>query len=164
MTRFFTWILIVCIASIVLPREVFAQHVMPKHELQVMLQIKEGLKDIHVIKGANSTIYSVKRDAQKTPTDVYDKTYVLLQNLVRLSQKPGYKILKPIDLPPRQEGRKVPADSLALMQIALEIVTAIRFSVGSDKEISPTPLQQGVTPPDIYQELERANRLLEVLL
>lgn len=152
------------ILHIAFPRPLLAEETTPSHALHTLTEVINDLQEIRKIKGIDNPIEAVIRDPNKTPTDVYENIYALAKKLRTLSKRPEYRLAKPMQLPKKLRGRKVPEDVVALVQQIRKVTKAFRHAAGVRHESQEAPLLYGKTPPDIYQKASKALALADTLL
>lgn len=148
---------------IFMPFSSFAEEITPFDSYKAISKIIYDLEEIYKSKRLNIIIDNIPLDKNKTPTDVYDQSYILLQKAIMLSHKDGFKTDYDIKLPPKKIGRKIPVDVVEVLLEVLKITDSIRYNMGISKEYY-VDIEPGVTPPYTYQKVSKAIILVDKLL
>ncbi len=139
------------------------EQVNPRDVYPLIVSIVNQINEIRAARNIHTPIEHIPLDQNKTPTEVYEQVYELLLKIHALAARPAYGAGKEWTLPERREGRKIPADVLALLQVVEQRVGAIQKIVGV-KAAPPLLIPQpGKTPPDVYQQVSKAIALIETL-
>ena len=85
-------------------------------------------------------------DGTRSPTDNYRQAHVLLEKIADLSGSTE-------SLPEVIQGRRVPADVLAVLLWAQQEIDVIKAAAGSLEPTQKFPYLAGKIPPDVYQQI-----------
>lgn len=141
-----------------------ANEVTPWTPYQLITEIVHDLEEICKAQKINPFINFIALDTNKTPTDVYNRSYELLEKVTQLIEKEGFKTNYTVTLPDIKTGRKLPSDVSIILQKVRDAVHHIKSSKNID--ISEKDIEENivVTPPYVYQKLLRAIALVDKLL
>ncbi len=136
----------------------------PKDVYMRIITIVDDLEKIRAKKQVTTAIPDIPFDPNKTPTDVYNSAYRLLEKLQQLSQKPGFTITGGIVLPPKKTGRLLPKDVIELLNIIQTEVNALKLTSGIQEKSQPIATRIINIPPYVYQQVVKAIELVDSLL
>jgi hypothetical protein len=146
------------------PHSSYGQNIRPVDTYMLVNGIVGDLNKIHEIRSVKTPIQSIAYNASKTPTDVYHLAYELAEKLEELNRQ--YLILSEFkaSLPPMTEGRKIPADVVAVLKPLKSMTNQLCQKLGAEvdrKSRAPMALR---TPPDVYQKIQKSILLVDSLL
>lgn len=157
--------IILLILLISFPVNIHAQEVTPWDPYKMISKIVNDLQEICKANNISTIVDNIPLDRNKTPTDVYEKAYLLLEKMHALVNSKRYAAGndKMATLPPQKKGRMIPADVLEVLMAVSNIADIIKQKEGirQDSEIVPEP---GITPPYVYQKTIKAIALVDKLL
>lgn len=101
----------------------------------------------------------------KTPSDVYQKTWAFLKDLRTLGLNPDFAIPGGVIVPNAVPERDItPQDVMALMNDALAETNAMNYTLGIREHAVLPFYQDNMTPSHVYAQSERAYRLVQTML
>ncbi len=138
--------------------------VKPADVYRVIVTIKTSLLRIHNFQDRQKEIGVYEIESRKSPRNVYVKTHLLLNNIIKMSEKPGYMPEGGVIALKLKGGRTMPSDVINVMQNILAEVYAIETKIGTTAKTQLVPLIPGKTPSDVYNKTMEAIAITEAIL
>ncbi len=138
--------------------------VVPNDVYRRALEVHDALREVVVAR--RGTAPDIKRTSRgKTPRDVYDVAFTLLERLKLLAERrPAFAIPGGVILPNKRGGAIMPSHVIALMNDALGEIHSMRIVSGFDPPLARAPAQSGKTPSDVFDAVRTSVDLVDMLI
>ncbi len=138
--------------------------IVPNDVYRLALAIVSDVKQIHASVGSTAPAQVSGDFSSKKPPDVYAHGHdvlVALKGLVEQSE--AFEVAGGIAVPPKKEGKLVPADVLEMLNTILAELSSLKVSSGAKQPTPVIPPQSGKTPGNVYEQLEIAMSYVQVM-
>lgn len=138
--------------------------VVPNDVYQVAQTVLNQLAAIYSKEKGKDAVLHTAWVQGKSPKDVYEQGFVLVEALKRLSEDESHSVAGGVVLPARASGAISPAHVLDLMNVALAEVNAMKVAVGISAPTELATMSAGKTPSDVFQLIQQSQYIVEGIL
>lgn len=137
----------------------------PNDVYRVALSVVSDMRAVAEKAGVTETIAWEGRTASgKTPNDIYNVSYVLLEALRDLtSYNEALKIPGGIAMPQQKVGRLTPGDVIEIQNMVLAELSSIKFKIKATEPTKVFGPQAGKTPSDTFVAVQAAQEYADLM-
>lgn len=136
----------------------------PNDVYRVALTVSQSLNVVAKTRSLEVDVSSLKKEAGKTPADVYLATLDLLKDLADLTtQTTDFSIPGDVQIPTKKTDAVTPDDVIEVLSRALADIMAVMYVTNTASDLSYAPYSGGKTPADVYREIRYAQLIIAAL-
>ena len=138
--------------------------IVPADVYQVAAAVRVNTEKIANNRGYKLDIKE-KKFTSKIPADVYQETWLFLDDLRLLALNPDFAIPGGVIMPNKQDKDDIePHDVIALMNNALSGTNAIKYTLGVREKTDLPGFEKDKTPSDVFREIHHAHIIVKRLI